>query len=218
MDLTRIGRLIKARWWVLVLVAALGAIPAVVITSRRNDAIQPVFQATRTVTFTQDEEDRTGEGLSSAVEAAQLDAEEANEESLAGSVRPPASRVTPRKASLPSRSSPVRRRPPRRELHDIVRSYRQAEGNAATQAAEETQAELADLQTRLEEISRPDRRIDAQLAEDPDVVGEREELQEQIDALEDRLGDLRVETILGPTQNPQAEEERTPDGCRGGAR
>ncbi len=70
-DLTRIGRLIKARWWVLVLVAALGAIPAVVITSRRNDAIQPVFQASQTITFTQDEEDRTGEGLSSAVEAAQ---------------------------------------------------------------------------------------------------------------------------------------------------
>ncbi|HEX2369036.1 MAG TPA: hypothetical protein VHM94_07375 [Acidimicrobiia bacterium] len=211
MDLTRIGRLIKARWWVLVLVAALGAIPAVVITSRRNDAIQPVFQASQTITFTQDEEDRTGEGLSSAVEAAQLDAEEANEESLARLGGAASITGDTEEGILTFQVFAGEKEAATGELRDMVRSYRQAEGNAATQAAEETQAELADLQTRLEEITDQIADIDAQLAEDPDVVGEREELQEQINALEDRLGDLRVETILGPTQNPLSEEERTPE-------
>jgi Mrp family chromosome partitioning ATPase len=208
-DLSRIGRLIKARWWVLVLVSALGAIPAVVITSQRNDAIQPVFRASQTITFTQSEEDRTGEGLSSAVEAAQLDAEEANEDILARLGAAGTITGDTQEGTLTFEVFAGDEEAATQDMRDMVRRYRQAEGNAASQAEEEKQEDLAALQVRLEEITDQIADIDAQLAEDPEVVGDREELEEQINALEDRLGDLRVEDILGPTQNPQSDEERT---------
>ena len=209
MDLKRIGRLIKARWWVLVLVAALGAIPAVVITSRRNDAIQPVFQSTRTVTFTQGEADRTGDGLSSAVEAAQIDSEEANEEALARLGGAASITGDTQEGTLTFQVFARDEETARQELNGIVRAYRQAGRDEETQAAQEKQEELDALTERLEEIRSEIQGIDAQLAEDPEVVDDRELLEEQIAALEDRLADLRVEEILGPTQNPQAEEERT---------
>ncbi len=209
MDLTRIGRLIKARWWVLVMVAALGAIPAVVITSRRNDAIQPVFQATRTITFTQGEADRTGEGLSSAVEAAQIDSEDANEETLARLGGAASITGDTQEGTLTFQVFAPDQDTATQELNGMVRAYRQAGRDEETQAAQEKQEELDALQERLEEIRAEIEGIDAQLAEDPEVVGDREQIQESIDALEDRLSGLRVEDILGPTQNPQAEEERT---------
>ena len=142
MDLKRIGRLIKARWWVLVLVAALGAIPAVVITSRRNDAIQPVFQSTRTVTFTQGEADRTGDGLSSAVEAAQIDAEEANEEALARLGGAASITGDTQEGTLTFQVFARDQETARQELNGIVRAYRQAGRDEETQAAQEKQEEL----------------------------------------------------------------------------
>ncbi len=142
MDLTRIGRLIKARWWVLVLVAALGAIPAVVITSRRNDAIQPVFQATRTITFTQGEADRTGEGLSSAVEAAQIDSEDANEETLARLGEAASITGDTQEGTLTFQVFAPDQDTATQELNGMVRSYRQAGRDEETQAAQEKQEEL----------------------------------------------------------------------------
>lgn len=70
MDLSRLRRMLRARWWLVVILAVLGLVVALAVTSLQNDRIEPRFSATATVEFipapTEEEPVATGSGRGSS--------------------------------------------------------------------------------------------------------------------------------------------------------
>lgn len=51
MDLSRLRRMVRARWWLVVIMALVGFVVALAVTNLQNDRIEPRFSATATIEF-----------------------------------------------------------------------------------------------------------------------------------------------------------------------
>lgn len=208
MELSRLIRLARARWWLFAIIAGIGLVAGVVLTQLRNDRIEPQFEAFANVLFTFENDDDRQRGLQGLVASAEEQAEEAN-------------------ADLLGPLALIRVDPEDNGALQFIGRAREAETAEATAselrenylsfASDQLQgqenasvAELAALDVQLARIEADLNEIDQLLAVDTsNEDSERALLAADLAALEAERRQLLLEKILGPDNPPQATEIRT---------
>lgn len=209
MELGRLVRLVRARWWLFAIVAGVGLVAGVLFTSLRNSQIQPEYEATAGVAVLRDAEQSDRAYEAKVVEKVDL-AIEVNEEAGMS----PRESIAPDNqdqatinfvAVGPDEESAVARAEEMRSL------FLETAREQTAEESDDTQLQLMEIDSELERIeSGLNELTDLQAAQsqvDAETSSQIALLQIQLDAIEGELSGLYIERAIGP--DTTLDEERT---------
>ncbi len=207
MELSRLLRIARARWWLFVALAGVGLVAGFVITSVSNSRIKPEFEAIAPVLFTFENDDDRQTGLQNLVEAAMDLAEDAN----ADNIGPLAIiRIDPEDVGIIQFVGLARNEADAQTTALLLRdTYINAARARLKGSQSEREAEIERLDSALATIEEEINGLNQDLQADPDLVVRVDELTSDRESLERVLDDLEIELLLGPDTNPQEDEPRT---------
>ena len=207
MELSRLLRIARARWWLFAVLASVGLVAGVVLTSLNNSRIQPMFETIAPVLFTYENDDDRQTGLQGVVEEAMEMAEDSNVDNLG-----PLSliRIDPEDRGIIQFVGLARNEVDAQEraltLRDTYIQYARAQlEGTETQTLEEKQRIEARVQQLAEEINQ----LNEELKADPALVARRDDLEDERGLLDNELDSRNLELLIGIQQQGNATEERT---------
>ena len=200
MELSRLLRISRARWWLFAALAGAGLVAGFVLTSLNNSQIKPQFETIAPVAFSVEEDNERQTLLQAVVEEALQQAEEATAD-LAGPLAivrvDPEDRGVIQFVGLARDEETAQQRAA--ELRAAYIEFARAQLRASDT---EIENEETQLEERLGELADQITELENVLAVDPELVEQRDELEDELADLDNLLDGLQIELLLPPDDEP----------------
>ncbi|MDH3499061.1 MAG: hypothetical protein OEM97_02975, partial [Acidimicrobiia bacterium] len=207
MELSRLLRIARARWWLFAILAGVGLVGGAVLISLNNSRIKPQFETIAPVLFSFENDDDRQTGLQNLVEEALQQAQDANVENSSPLA---IIRVDPEDRGIIQFVGLARNEANAQETALMLRDTYVEYARAQLQGTEtETAQQKAQLEADVKALADEINQLNLQLQADPVLVAQRDELEDERGLLDNELDARKLEKLLGPEQSPNASEPRT---------